>query len=597
MQSALTHANIFIGADMNIQAYYSRRPDYTYRNFKDLFTDITETWKDRTAMRMKLPESKEYTNWSYADLKTMTEKTAQWLLSQGLKKGDCVAIISENRPEWCMVYFAVTMAGLVIVPIDSALEFEAVANNCKTSGAKVLFYSNQHGTKIKKVQDLDHGLSTFVCFDSIQEGMQKAVSFASIQEGTYSVTLPESKTILSSDVASIIFTSGTTGIAKGIQLTHGGIIANINASIQALDPHKEDVFISILPLHHTYATTCTFLSPLTAGGSMTFVEKLIPTVIIRHIKESKVSFLIGVPILFDKVAAGIQNEIAKLPARTKAFVYLMIKASTQAKVKANIPLGRMLLTSLRKKAGLDTIRLIVSGGGPLSKETADFYDGIGVDLVQGYGMSENGPLISVNCPLKKDNASVGYAVKNTLVRIGDADKEGVGEIQVTSPSLMKGYLNNPEATEAVFTPDHWLKTGDLGKIDRRGFIYITGRSKNLIVTEGGKNVYPEEIEQKFINITCIKEALILGRRVKKDSGGEEIIAVIVPNFEAIKAATPGKESDKDFVYGLIKEEVLKINKILPPYMKIQEFLVRETEFEKTTTLKIRRFIYQKEYAK
>ena len=211
-------------------------------------------------------------------------------------------------------------------------------------------------------------------------------------------------------------------------------------------------------------------------------------------------------------------------------------------------------------------------------------------------MSENGPLISVNLPKRKDNRSVGFPVKYTELRIGDPGPDGVGEIQVRSPSLMEGYLDNPEASREALTEDGWLKTGDLGRVDSRGFVFITGRRKSLIVTEGGKNVYPEEIEGRFEGSAWIKESLVVGRPSRRGHPGEEVIAVLVPDFEKLALAHPGREKDAAFVESLLREEVQRVNKTLPPYMKLADFLVKDEEFEKTSTRKIKRFIYQ-EYAK
>jgi long-chain acyl-CoA synthetase len=218
-----------------------------------------------------------------------------------------------------------------------------------------------------------------------------------------------------------------------------------------------------------------------------------------------------------------------------------------------------------------------------------------MNLVQGYGMSENGPLISVNLPEYHDNHSVGVAVKFTEVRIADRGPDGIGEIQVRSPSLMTGYLDNPAATKEVFTEDGWLRTGDLGRIDRRGFIFITGRSKNLIVTEGGKNVYPEEIEQKFAGAPFVLEVLVVGRKSSTGASGDEIVAVLVPNKDAIEAAHQGRSKDAAFVHELMRGELSRVNRMLAQYMKISDLVVRDEEFEKTSSRKIRRFIYQKQY--
>jgi long-chain acyl-CoA synthetase len=246
---------------------------------------------------------------------------------------------------------------------------------------------------------------------------------------------------------------------------------------------------------------------------------------------------------------------------------------------------------IRKKAGLESIRIMVAGGGPLSPVTANFFDSFGFNIVHGYGMSENSPLISVSTPWHKNNVSVGLPVKYTDVKIIDKNEDGIGEIIVKSPSVMLGYYENPEATAEVLTEDGWLKTGDLGYIDDLGFVYISGRKKNLIVSSGGKNIYPEEIEAHFDGSRVTGQILITGRK-EAEYGGEQIFAVVVPNFEALEQDYPGKELTDDFLHGLIKQEIEQVNRTLVGYKKISDFVIRREELEMNAQKKIKRFLYK-----
>ncbi|MCL2479474.1 MAG: AMP-binding protein, partial [Treponema sp.] len=221
----------------------------------------------------------------------------------------------------------------------------------------------------------------------------------------------------------------------------------------------------------------------------------------------------------------------------------------------------------------------------------DFFDSFGFNMVHGYGMSENSPLISVNTPWHKNNVSVGLPVKYTEVKILDPDKDGVGEIAIRSPSVMLGYFENPDATAEVLTEDGWLKTGDLGYRDGKGFLYINGRQKNLIVSSGGKNIYPEEIETHFVTSRYIAEIMVIGRKERK-YGGEQVYAVTVPNFENLASDFPGKEKDEAFARGLIKKEIEQVNRTLVGYKKITDFTLRTEPFEKNAQQKIRRFLYR-----
>ncbi|HAE22562.1 MAG TPA: AMP-dependent synthetase [Spirochaetaceae bacterium] len=584
---------------MDVDRRFSRFPDRLYKNFRQLFDTVCDEYAGLTAMRMRLADGEPYAEWLYRDLKRISYAAARFMRAHGINAGERVAILGENRPEWCFAYIGAVVLGAVAVPLDSALDAKGVATIAQASSCRLLFHSAAHAAKAAFAREQTPGL-VLVDFDlpAATGGDPGSLSWSAAIAGHAAERdgdgLPSPDEIDGDSCAVIIFTSGTTGVAKGIMLSHKGIIANVNAARQALAVNKDDVFIAILPLHHTYAATCTFLSALEAGGSITFVEKLIPTVILRHVREARVSVMIGVPLLFDKIKQGIRNELERLPRPAGVLVRGLIALCGFSNRILGLPLGRFALAFLRRKAGLSTVRLAVSGGGPLAWDTAAFYEALGLNLVQGYGMSENGPLISVNLPEYKDNRSAGLAVKYTQARIAEPGIDGVGEIQVRSPSLMLGYLDAPESSAEVFSADGWLRTGDLGYIDKRGFIFITGRSKNLIVTEGGKNVYPEEIEMKFEGSAWIKEALVLGRRAGAHRAGEEVLAVCVPDWERIAADKPGIDNAQlaQAARELVRDEVRRVNKELPQYMKIVDFIIHDEEFEKTSSRKIRRFKYR-----
>ncbi len=581
---------------MDYKTYFSGHPGWGYRNFARMLSGIARSYGDAPAFRAR-PAGKDegYEVLTFRDVESRALALARFLRASGLKAGDSVALYSENRPEWCIAYLAVVATGLVAVPLDTALDERGVANLLAASSARGFVYSARLRDKARAAASGMDGLVR-VDLDAVEGGPAPGggseASYSRILANPPAAALPDADSIPGDATAAVIFTSGTTGVAKGILLSHAGILANMEASVRALRVDGRDNILSVLPLHHTYATTCTFLAPLEAGCSVTFVEKIVPSVVLRHIGESRVTVLIGVPLLFDKIRAGIEAELRKLPAPAGGALRGLLEMSRFLTVDCGLDAGRALLGFLRRKAALDSLRLCVSGGGPLLPGTANFFDALGLRMVQGYGMSENGPLISVNLPMYKDNRSVGVPVWNTEVRIFEPGPDGVGEIQVRSPSRMKEYLNDPEATSRVLTPDGWLRTGDLGRIDGRDFIFITGRSKDLIVTEGGKNVYPEEIEQKFADSPWIAEVVVLGRGRGEGHSGEDVAALCFPNYEAIRAAHPDRDTDPEFVRSLVRGEIQRVNKSLPPYMKVSDFRIRQTEFEKTSTRKIKRFLYK-----
>jgi len=581
--------------------------DFAWPNFGFFYRDVVARYADRVAFRYRCRGKTAFDEWSYERLGAEGSALASCILSRGLKRGDRVIIWSENRPEWGAAYFALVAAGLVAVPVDVLLPADDVGRIVKAAEPAAVIASRSMADRLPEalagcagqpspaallVVGLDGkpgaGTTGLSWTDAVAEGRVAA--------GGGAGAMPDPATIEPDTLASLIFTSGTTGKPKAVMLAHRGIIANIAASIEALPIDGNDVFVCVLPLHHTYPTTCTLLSPLAVGASVTICEKVIGKVIIDDARDTGGTVVIGVPILFDKLAQGLAQGIKAKGGALRALVGFLLGLSRLGLGLGMPGIGRALLRSVRSKAGLGSIRLLVSGGGPLSASTAMAFEELGFTIVQGYGMSENGPLISTNRIGKLDHRSAGIAVTETLARIAEPDAEGVGEIQVRSPSLMKGYWRDPEETARAFTEDGWLRTGDLGRIDGRGFIYITGRIKSLIVTAGGKNIYPEEIESRFDGSRVVKEILVVGKRApgpEAAGAAEEVAAAIVPDLESI-AADRGPElaSDLSSVSELVKEEVERVNRSLPLYKKISEFSLRASEFEKTSSKKIKRYLYR-----
>ena len=574
--------------------YIADWPDYPYANFIAFVDDIEKKFGGETAIHYRSGKQAEFTRWSFAFYAAECRRIARGLLAAGLEKGDRVALWADNRPEWMAVWMGAIIAGCVIVPIDYLIGDKECGNIITITGAKAFFYAKR---KEEFVRSLGIAPGLQVCLDGEDGGAGGYRAFGADAEG---VRLPAETAIAGQDPASIVFTSGTTGFAKGVTLSHKAIIANVNAAVTALQPTDADIFINVLPLHHTYPTVCSFLAPLGAGSGVIIVEKLVGKVVIDDIRDAKGTFLIAVPLLYDKVKDGLEAGLKKLPLPVKLLINGLRAISLARAKKSKIGFGRTALKFVRKKAGLASIRVMVGGGGALNPKTADFFESLGFNIFHGYGMSENSPLISVGTPGFKNNVSVGLPVKYTEVRIDDPDEFGVGEIAVKSPSIMLGYYNNPEATKEVIDADGWLHTGDLGYLDKKGFIYINGRKKNLIVSGGGKNIYPEEIEKNFDGSRIVSEILVIGR---KGASGEEIFAVIVPNREALAADYPGSipregensEEALALINGLVKKEIEKVNRTLVSYKKIAGFTLRHEEFEKNAQKKIRRFLY-KDYA-
>jgi long-chain acyl-CoA synthetase len=572
--------------------YISDRPDWPHQNFAQLLEQVAKDHAAKDAILYRSGGQLEFARWTFSRYADECRRVARGLLAAGLQKGDRVALWAENRPEWMAVWMGTVIAGISIVPIDFLVTEKECQNIINITRSKAFFHS---GTKQEFADSLkSSGMAAIVCISPAEGGGES--EFYSFGKDADSQALPAPDSISGDHPASIVFTSGTTGVAKGVTLSHANIIGNASAAVRILQPNEKDVFIDVLPLHHTYATTCCFISPLGFGVPTVIVEKIIGKVVIDDVRDAGVTFLIGVPLLFDKVMtaldAGYNN---KIPGIVKFFLKGKRKKALEEANNGRPEYGQKAFLFFRKKAGLASVRIMVAGGGPLNPKTADFFDSLGFNIVHGYGMSENSPLISVNTPRHKRNVSVGLPVSNTKIKILEPNAEGIGEIASTSPYVMIGYFENEEATNdviKVMDGERWLLTGDLGKTDEDGYLYIMGRKKNLIVTSAGKNIYPEEIEVLFSS-RVISEILVVGRKAK-DESGETIFAVIVPNYENIKEDYPGKENDEDFIRAEVKKLVEGANRNLPIYKKISDFTLRKEPFEKNAQQKIKRFLY-KEY--
>ncbi|MDR2499762.1 MAG: AMP-binding protein [Treponema sp.] len=575
---------------LEFKDYLANWPDIAYPNFPALLEGVTQKWGGKNAVLYRSGKQKDFTVWSFARLGEECRRIARGLLAAGLSKGDRVALWAENRPEWMAVWLGAAIAGCVIVPIDLLVSEKEAANILALTRARAFFYSSK---KQRFADTLAAGaessLQALVCLSA--EGAAGRPGYPAFGRDADGQGLPEVSDIQGRDPVSIVFTSGTTGFAKGVTLHHQGIIANVNAAIRSLRGHDWDVFINVLPLHHTYPTTCSFLAPLACGASTVIVEKLVGKVVIDDIRDAGGTFLIAVPLLYDKVKTAIAQGYQALPGALRFPLNILRKIALDKAKRGNFQFGQRVFRFIRKKAGLGSIRIMVAGGGPLSPQTADFFDSFGFNIVHGYGMSENSPLISVNTPWHKRNVSVGLPVNDTFIKIIDKNPEGIGEIVVNSPSVMLGYYENPGATQEVIGADGCLRTGDLGYLDDEGFIYICGRKKNLIVSSGGKNVYPEEIEAHFDGSRIVGQILIAGRK-EREFGGEQIVAVAVPNWDALAADYPGVALSGPFLKDLIKKEVERVNRSLVGYKKITDCILRREAFEMNAQQKIKRFLYK-----
>ena len=516
-------------------------------------------------------------------------------LTENLNKGDKVAIMSENRPEWMMMYFGVVYNGIIAVPCDAMLSPEEVKNIIKSSGVEIMGVSLSIYEKLITDTEIISLIKKWIIFDDNSSIKDKSntISFKEILKQTINTTFVKNE-LKRSDVASLIYTSGTTGTPKAIMLSNGNFMHQANNLWQSARLVEQDVILSVLPLHHTFQFSIE-LTVFAIGGSITYADSIKPNRLIDAIKTTEVTIMIGIPTLYAKILDGIHRNLSQLKAPVKQIIQLLLKISELSYwLTKSHKIGEKLFAFLRKKAGLNSVTYMISGAGPLSQDVAKAYAVLGFNLANGYGLTEASPVVSVGDPLGPiDNNSVGNAIGYVAWKILDPDFGGIGEICIKGESVMLGYYNDPEATAMAITNDGWLKTGDMGYIgtkNKREYLYITGRYKNIIVTGGGKNVYPEKIEE-LINVhPYILESIVIGVSASDSDMSETPCALIV--LDLLKLEEEKIDPTSVQVKETINTHLRSVNTKLQTYQRLRGYEIRQEELQKNTTRKIKRFEYK-----
>lgn len=522
---------------------------------------------DRIALMMR--KGDEWEKVTYKELMRRVRKFAAYLKKMGIKKGDHIALKGANSFEWIISALSILWIGGVVVPFDTRLTI-----------SEVLHFMRLSDTKFIITDDSD--------IESNEEGI-RYLFFKDLNKFIGESEIDLIKTDI--DHLAVLFsTSGTTSDAKIAMLTHKNIISNVSQIYQALYFKPGDTQFLILPLHHVFPFTVAFILSLSLGLTISIGRSLKPNELKEDLIFTKPEIFITVPLLLEKLVKGIEKEIRKQMILKKGMLKLF-EGISYPLMKTNLRIAsKALFRAIRKGLGLEKVRYIVSGGSALPIWVSRKLELWGFPILQGYGLTETSPVLSVNPPSRPKNASVGFALPDVDIDIIDKIEE-VGEIVAKGDNIFKGYYKNQQATEKVFQGE-WFKTGDLGYIDSRGYIFITGRAKNVIVTKGGKNIYPEEIEEKLQNIEFIGEVLVT-MEVDEKTGTEELTANIYPNWEAVDSYCKEHSIpiDNDKLYELLSKEIEKKNEHLADYKKIRRIVIRDEEFPKTAAMKIKRYLF------
>ena len=554
-------------------AYRGKEFSGEWPTIKELFHINTMRYPDNTCWKEYSPKEISLT---YKEAEEKVKEVSSWFLSLGVKKGDKIIVSGKNSVAWAVTYIAVQYAGCTVVPLDSSLHDEDFIKFAKFSDSVVLVADND---RMKKVA-----------------GSLPMLGYASLEEnGTYpsimtlSAPYRDGHVMTEDDVAAILFTSGTTGTPKGVMLTNKNIVSDIFISQANMNIYPTDVFYAILPIHHAYTMLAVFMEGLGSGASVVFGKKLVVSQMLKELKEAKVTMFLGVPMIFNKLYAGLLAGVRKKGAVVYGLIRFLMGISGFLKKAFGLKVGKKMFGFLLKNLSLENCRICICGGGPLPSSTFKGFNELGLDFVQGYGLTETSPITHLNPIYAFKVESVGKNVALTEAKIVDADSEGNGVIYIKGPQVMKGYYKNQEATDEILDKDGWINTGDVGHIDSEGYLYLTGRAKSIIVTDGGKNVFPEEIEDKFQLYDDIEQICIIGYVKDKALKAEGIRAIIYPS-KNVRETMKDDEIQKK-MEGIISD----VNKNLQAYKKISMVTVAKEPLEMTSTKKIKRFVVAKQY--
>jgi long-chain acyl-CoA synthetase len=522
---------------------------------------------------------------SYSEVLGKVEGAARKLRSLGIGRGDKVAVTGKNAPEWAVAYFAVLAAGAVVVPIDYQLTVAEMANLIAAGDVSALF-----------VDEEKEGELSASC-----PGLKAVFSLAAGRRG-YVLELDAPASASASeppaegDLAAILFTSGTMGSPKGVMLSHRNFVSDCFLAQANLNIYHSDVFYALLPIHHAYTMLAVFIESVSVGAELVFGKRMVIKQVLKDLKEAKVTMFLGVPLLFNKVLAGILKGVKEKGPLASGLIYSLMGLSFIVKKVTKRNPGKRIFHSLLDKASLSSIRICISGGGPLAPKVFRRYNELGIDFVQGYGLTETSPIVTLNPTDAFIVTSVGKILPRVEMKILDPDAEGVGEIAVRGPMVMMGYYKMPAETAEVLDAELWLRTGDLGRIDEANYVYLEGRAKNLIVTEGGKNVYPEEIENRFQLYDEVEQVLVCGFVEDEDTKSEGIEAMLFPSAERFRSIVPAGggiaesgEIDWESAEERLRAIVGEVNQRLLPYQRISKVTVLREKLEETTKKTVKRF--------
>ncbi len=552
-----------------------------FRNIKDIIYNSAKVFKEQIAfvIKHKDGDNVEYENVTYKRLLEDVNKLGTAFYAMKLK-AKRIAIIGRNRYEWVLAHLANLLGGIVSIPLDKDLEYNELESSLIRSKADCIVFDEKLTEKINLVKQAEKtNLTQYICMGKI-DGVN---SISELLVFGQKILESGNKDYINYEVDEnamniLLFTSGTTDKSKAVMLSQRNIASNIYAMQCTEDIRPTDTNIAFLPFHHIFGSTCMIVM-IACGVKTVFPDGL--RYIKQNLNEYKISIFVGVPVLIESIYKTIMKEIEK-QGKTK-LIKIAVKISNFL-LKLHIDLRRILFKQIVSALGGE-LRFVISGGAPADSKIAKGFNDLGILTVQGYGLSETAPVISAENEMAMKPGSVGVPMINDEVKIINKDDNGIGEIIVKGPNVMLGYYEMPELTAEVIK-DGWFHTGDLGYLDNKGLLFITGRNKNLIVLKNGKKVFPEELETLVNRIELVEESMVFGLPDKEDKDDVKLSVKIFYNKEVAKEKYPGKS--KDELYKIIWEQIKELNKTFPRYKHIQNLILSDEELIKTTTKKVKR---------
>ncbi len=552
-------------------------------NFRELVQYSTTHFKNNIAYKYKKDSTAkevEYIEKTYEQVGKDIKAFSTSLLNRNLEKKK-IALIGNNRYEWCVSYLAITCGNMVVVPLDKALPDNEIENLIVRSEAEVVIFDKKYLNIMKKIKEEKKTLKTLISMDNVRD---KDVEIFNnlLEEGNNLLEDGDNKyekiKIDENKMSIMLFTSGTTSSPKAVMLSQKNICSDVTNVASFVKIYPKDTLLSFLPIHHTFECTITFLYGFYSGATVAFCDGL--KHIQKNMKEYKVSILVAVPLVLETMYKKIKKTIRE-KGKTE-LINKMIKISNKL-LKIHIDLRKIIFKQIIDNFG-GNLRVVFYGAAPMNKETIIGFNNFGIDLIQGYGLTETSPVISAETDKEKRPGSVGVVLDDLDVKICNKDKDGIGEIAVKGPSVMLGYYKNEKATKEAFE-NGWFKTGDYGYLDEDEFLYLTGRKKDIIVLRNGKNVYPEEIEMLINQIPYVKESLVYQRG---QSTTDTMLCAKIVYDEDLIENTVGKKTENEYKEEIWKQ-VKEINKNLPVFKHIKKIEITTDEFDKTTTHKVKRY--------